>query len=96
LTFQVAVPGGLPVELSAPEARELVAMLWGVSRTQGAVVAIGRLNYRLNNSLGHGLPPPEVELSEPEARAVKIALEAHDPLPQGLAALLQAVSGPGR
>ena len=88
VTLEVAVPGSAPVGLGATEASELIARLWEVSATQGAVVAIGRLSH----SLLEEAPVHTIELSDPEARAVRVALQADGELPAGLSSLLHAVS----
>jgi hypothetical protein len=83
------LPRGESVALALEEARRLVAALWDISTTRGAVVTIGKIEHRLSDEAAD----PVVDVSELEAAAIRAALDADDELTPGLAKLRDAARG---
>jgi hypothetical protein len=61
---------GRVIALAHGDARELVAALWKVTATSGAVVAIGKIEHRLT-----GAADPVLDFSELEGGAIRAALD---------------------
>jgi hypothetical protein len=81
------LPGGTLISLPPADAHHLIAALWDVSASQGAVVAIGKVQHGLAEG-----QRDELVVSDLEAGAIRRALERADNLTPELTRLKDAAS----
>jgi hypothetical protein len=82
------LPTGAVVALEWNDAQRLVDALWGVSATQGAVVAIGKIGHRISRR-----NEAILQLSNEETLAIRVALTNRSDLASALVGLLDVPSG---